>query len=85
LAQLYREQGEFETALLNHAEAIKLLDKIGAKCDLAEAYYQLGLTYQKMGEAQKSHKNFDKAIQLFSAMEAPKQVEKVRQAMENGG
>jgi tetratricopeptide (TPR) repeat protein len=83
LAQLYREQEDFETALSNHAEAIELLDKIGAKCDLAEAYYQQGLTYQKMGEAQNSQENFDKAIQLFSEMEAPKQVEKVQQTIES--
>lgn len=84
LAQLYREQNDFKTALSNHLEAIEILDKIGAKCDLAEAYYQLGLTYQKMGELQKSQENFDKAIQLFSEMEAPKQVGKVQQAMESG-
>lgn len=83
LAQLYREQREFETALSHHSEAIKILDKIGAKCDIAEAYYQQGLTYQKMGELQNSQENFDKAIQLFSEMEAPKQVEKVQQAMES--
>lgn len=84
-AQLYREQGDFETALSNHTKSIELLEKIGAKCDLAEAYYQQGLTYQKMGEAKKSQENFDKAIKLFSEMEAPKQIEKVRQAIENVG
>jgi len=83
LAELYRIQGEFETALAHHSEAIELLDKIGAKCDLAEAYYQLGLTYQKMGETEKSQTNFDLAIQLFTEMEAPKQVEKVQNAILN--
>jgi pentatricopeptide repeat protein len=58
------------------------LDKIGAKRDLAEAYYQLGLTYQKMVEALNSQGNFDNAIRLFSKMEAPKQVEKMRQSIE---
>lgn len=85
LAELYREQEDFEAALSNHLEAIKLLEKIGAKCDLAEAYYQLGLTYQKRSDAQKSQENFDEAIRLFREMGAPKQVEKVRRAMENGG
>ncbi|MCA1994861.1 MAG: tetratricopeptide repeat protein [Coleofasciculus sp. S288] len=84
LAELYREQGDFDTALSHHSEGIELLDKIGAKCDLAEAYYQLGLTYQKMGNIEESQENFDKAIQLFEEMEAPKQVEKVRRAMEAG-
>jgi len=84
LADYHHKQGEFETALANHSEAIELLDKIGAKCDLAEAYYQLGLTYQKMGETEKSQINFDLAIQLFTEMEAPKQVEKVQNAILNG-
>jgi tetratricopeptide (TPR) repeat protein len=85
IAEVYQEQGDFEKALLHHAKAIEILDKIGARCDLAEAYYQQGLTYQKMGEVAKSQENFDKAIQLFSQMEAPKQVEKVQQAIESGG
>ena len=50
MAELYQEQGEFATALSHHSESIELLDKIGAKCDLAEAYYQLALTYQKMSD-----------------------------------
>lgn len=85
LAELYRDKRDFETAFENHSESIELLDKIGAKCDIAEAYYQLGLTYQKMSEVEKSQENFDKAIQLFKEMEAPKQVEKVEQARNSGG
>ncbi|HEY9634479.1 MAG TPA: tetratricopeptide repeat protein [Coleofasciculaceae cyanobacterium] len=84
LAELYRKEMDFKTALSNHSKSIEALDKIGAKCDIAEAYYQLGLTYQKMGDYQKSQESFDKAIQLFREMEAPRQVEKVRQAMESG-
>ncbi|WP_449416444.1 tetratricopeptide repeat protein [Phormidium nigroviride] len=80
LAELYRIQGEFETALSHHSESIEILDKIGAKCDLAEAYYQLGLTYQIIGNTADSQENFNKAIQLFTEMEAPRQVEKVQQA-----
>ncbi|MFB2933688.1 tetratricopeptide repeat protein [Aerosakkonemataceae cyanobacterium BLCC-F154] len=82
--ELYREQGDFTTALSHHTESIELLEKIGAKCDLAEAYYQFALTYQKMGDTEKSQPNFQQAIQLFTEMEAPKQVEKVQRAMENG-
>ena len=39
-----------------------------------------GLIYQKMGETEKSHTNFNEAIQLFNEIEAPKQVEKVEKA-----
>ncbi len=81
MAELYREQSDFTTALSHHSESIALLDKIGAKCDLAEANYQFALTYQKMGDAEKSQTAFQEAIRLFTEMEAPKQVEKVRNAI----
>ncbi len=85
LAELYRQQGEFEKALSHHSESIEILNKIGAKCDFAEAYYQLGLTCQKIGETQNSQENFDKAIQLYHKIEAPKQIEKVQRAMNSTG
>jgi tetratricopeptide (TPR) repeat protein len=78
LAELYRIQDNFEEALSKHSESIKILDKIGTKCDLAEAYFQRGLTYQKMDKIENSQINFDKAIRLFTEMEAPNQVEKVQ-------
>ncbi|MEG3862308.1 tetratricopeptide repeat protein [Microcoleus sp. herbarium12] len=81
MAELYREQSDFTTALSHHSESIALLDKIGAKCDLAEAHYQLALTHQKMGDAEKSQTAFQEAIRLFTEMEAPQQVEKVRKAI----
>ncbi|MBW4612017.1 MAG: tetratricopeptide repeat protein [Desmonostoc vinosum HA7617-LM4] len=77
LAAIYRQQAEFALALSNHQEAIELLDKIGAKCDLAEAYFQLGLTYQQMQKFDDSKVSFDQAIQLFTEMQALKQIEKV--------
>jgi len=84
LAELYRLQHNFEAALSHHLESIDLLDKIGARCDLAEAYFQLGLTYQAMSEIEQSLKCRDRAIQLFTAIEAPKQVDRVNQAFEQG-
>lgn len=77
LAEIHRQQTDFALALANHTEAIELLDKIGAKCDLAEAYFQLGLTNQKMVNPDESQMNFNRAIQLFTEIKAPKQVEKV--------
>ncbi len=81
LAELYRLQKEFTTALSHHTESIEMLDKIGAKCDLAEAYFQLALTYQDMEEIAKSRENFEQAIQLFKNIPAPKQIERVQQAI----
>ena len=80
IAALYREQGEFDQALQHHAEAREILDRTSAKLDRAEGCYQLALTEQKLGNIEKSQENFERAIQLFSEMEASKQVEKVQLA-----
>jgi tetratricopeptide (TPR) repeat protein len=81
LGELYRIQSEFETALTHHQESIEILEQIGAKRDLAEAYYQQALTYQQMGDRENSKPNFDNAIQLFTEIEAPLQVERVRKSI----
>lgn len=84
IAELYRERGDFQIALSHHKESITILDKLGAKCDLAEAYYQQGITEQKIGNIQNSQKNFDKAIELYTKIKAPRQVEKVQRAIKSG-
>ncbi|WP_375515829.1 tetratricopeptide repeat protein [uncultured Nostoc sp.] len=84
LAEIHRQQADFALALTDHTEAIELLDKIGAKCDLAEAYFQLGLTYQKMAKPDESQMNFNRGIQLFTEIKAPKQVEKISNCAAQG-
>ncbi|BAB75066.1 tetratricopeptide repeat protein [Anabaena sp. FACHB-709] len=87
LASLYREQGQFTVAIDKHLEAIANMNKVSDKCNLAKAYYQLGLTYQRMGEVNQSRETFHQAIVIFNDMPAPKQVEKVQITMtrlENG-
>ncbi|MEG3973723.1 tetratricopeptide repeat protein [Microcoleus sp. herbarium8] len=79
IAALYREQGEFDTALQHLAEATQILDRSN-KLDRAEACYQLALTEQKLGNTDKTQANFDRAIKLFSQMDANKQIEKVQLA-----
>ena len=78
IAQLYREQRSFVPAIAHHQQAIKLLGKIGAKCDLAEAHLQLAITHKTMHQAEESRIHFYRAIRLFTEMEAPKRVERVR-------
>ncbi|GAB1543125.1 NB-ARC domain-containing protein [Scytonema sp. NUACC21] len=81
LADLYREKHDFKAALDYSLEAIKILDKLGAKADLAEAYFQRGLTYQQIGERVKGNEYISRAVQLFEGMEAPEQVKKILQAL----
>jgi tetratricopeptide (TPR) repeat protein len=77
LAEIHRQQNVFELALSEHLTAIDLLEKISARCDLAEAYFQLGLTYQRTGNDAGSTASLERAIQLFTEMQAPKQIKKV--------
>jgi tetratricopeptide (TPR) repeat protein len=83
LAELARIQNNFQEALSKHSESIKIFNKINAhRYDLAAAYFQLGLTYQKMGEFQNSQINFEQAIILFTEAEVPLQVERVQKAIQ---
>jgi tetratricopeptide (TPR) repeat protein len=79
LAMMQRHQGRYSEAIALHDQAVVLLETLGAKCDLAEAYYQCGVTYQAAGDDQ-SKAFLQKAIALFDAMNAPRQVKKVEHA-----
>jgi tetratricopeptide (TPR) repeat protein len=83
LAEIDREHYNFQAAIANHLAAKRLLETIEATCDLAEVYFQLGLTHQRMGELDKSITHFQAAIQLFEQIGASKQIEKVQQIMES--
>ncbi|MEC4814328.1 MAG: tetratricopeptide repeat protein [Scytonema sp. PMC 1069.18] len=81
LAALYQEQGSVSLAVNKYLEAIETMTQIGEKCNLANAYYQLGLTYQKNGEVTKSQESFQQALLLYHKIPAPKQIQKVETAM----
>ena len=80
VAVIQREQEQLQAAFTNHLAARNLLEQIGAKADLAEVYYQLGITQQHMNKLEESQMSFEIAIDLFIKMGAPRQVEKVKQA-----
>ena len=80
-AEIHRQQRKFDEAIYYHAEAINTACALGAKYDLAEACYQQGLTYREMNFIEESRKSFERAIQGFEVIKAPKQVERVRVAM----
>lgn len=83
LATVWRDKLDFQKALANHLAARRILERIEARGDLAEVYYQLGLTYRKMDEPAESRANLQKAIDLFHKMNAPKQVKKVQQLLDS--
>jgi len=83
LAELGRTQNNFKEALSNHSKSIEVFNKTNAnRYHLAAAYFQLGLTYQKMGEFQNSQINFEQAIILFTEAGVTQQIEKVQKAIQ---
>ena len=79
LAEICRYRKDYTQALQWHQDSIHLLDQIGAKCDLAEAYVQLGLTEAQLGSRDRSQSHFQHAIQLFQDMSLPHQVQRINQ------
>jgi Tetratricopeptide repeat/AAA domain len=78
LAQLHRQQGEIDYAMMLHTEAIDLLDRIGAQCDLAEAHWQCGLTAQVSSNVDSAQQQFEIAQNLFAAIPAPQQLARIK-------
>jgi tetratricopeptide (TPR) repeat protein len=78
LAELYGEDGNFDTAISTHSKSIAILEEISAIPDLAEAYYQLGKTYRKMNNYIKANEKLDYSTELFSSINAQKQIFRVK-------
>jgi tetratricopeptide (TPR) repeat protein len=74
LAQIYRHHNKFPLSQTTHQQAIDILDRLGAKCDLAEAYYQAGLTQSQAGDRDRADIYYNHARQLFLAIDAPQQI-----------
>jgi tetratricopeptide (TPR) repeat protein len=77
LANIERLNHNFEQADNYHQQAVELLEKIAAKCDLAEAYLQWGITLKENQQIAQSQKCFAKAIAIYLKIPALKQVERV--------
>ena len=78
LGKIERQQNNFEPANDYHLQAIALLDRLGAKCDLAEAYLQYGITLQSDRQIDASQEYFNRAIVLFQQIQAPKQIARIK-------
>ena len=77
LGNTARFEHNFEQANLYHQQAVTLLEKIAAKCDLAEAYFQWGITLQASNQLVQSKEYFEKAISIYQKIPAPKQVTRI--------
>jgi tetratricopeptide (TPR) repeat protein len=79
--QLLRQQGDLDPAIQNLTLALALLEDLGAQSDLAEAHWQLGLTHQAQPDQIAAQTHFAAAVQIFEAIQAPRQVAKVQAAL----
>jgi tetratricopeptide (TPR) repeat protein len=76
-AIIARNHRDWSQAISYHQQSIDILRKLGARCDLAEAHLQFGLTYQAIGDDEQAEEHRTKAIELFTQIEAPKQCDRV--------
>ena len=76
LGIIARQQQHLDKAITYHLQAISWLENIGAKCDLAEAYYQYALTLQQQNTPYQEYLN--KAIALWQQIEAVKQIQRIQ-------
>ncbi|MEL6578844.1 MAG: NB-ARC domain-containing protein [Cyanobacteria bacterium J06621_12] len=79
LGNLERFSGNFIQANIYHQQAVEMLEKIAAKCDLAEAYCQWGITLRRQQQMAQAEVCWQKAIAIYQKIPAPKQISRVRQ------
>jgi tetratricopeptide (TPR) repeat protein len=80
LACCYREMGEFDMALLNHGKAITSFQSIGARTDLAEAYFQQAISYERAGQPESQIQTSLKyALAIYEDMNAVLQKKRILQ------
>lgn len=83
LGNIESDRDNFIQANIYHQQAVELLEKIAAKCDLAEAYFQWGITLQDHQQIAQSQKCFHQAIAIYQKIPAPKQLARVEKQVRN--
>ena len=82
LATVACQQQQMDKALIYHTQSIELFDSIGAKCDLANAYVELGHSHIALNKPHIAHQNWKQALALYSDIHAHKQVARVAMCIE---
>ena len=81
LAKVERYNNNWQQANTYHQQAIQLLEQIGARCDLAAAYFQWGISLQVNRQLVDARSCFDRAIKLYQQISAPKQVARIKNSI----
>ena len=78
LASIARQRHQITVALEYNDQSIKLFDSIGAKCDLANAYVELGYSHVNLIQMTRAHQCWHRALALYTDIHAYKQVGRVK-------
>ncbi|MEM6252687.1 MAG: AAA family ATPase [Cyanobacteria bacterium P01_D01_bin.156] len=81
LAIVSRQRQQFNTALAYHTQSIELLESIGAKGDLANAYVALGHSYLNVRQSDLAHQYWQQGLELYKDINAQKQIHRVTQLL----
>ncbi|NEQ52723.1 MAG: tetratricopeptide repeat protein [Leptolyngbya sp. SIO3F4] len=84
LATITRKHHQMNIALDYHTQSIELFDRIGAKCDLANAYLELGHSYMMLTQVETAYQHWQQALALYSNINARKQIARVTELIETG-
>lgn len=79
LAQVNRLRQRYDEAMHQHDLAIDRLQQITAKCDLADAYLERGITARELGKINASQTDFAHAIELIQVIQAPERLKRLHQ------
>lgn len=78
VARLERCQEKYDRAREYHQKPIAIFQKIGAICDLADAYYEYGSSARAAGNFSQAQQHWQQSLQLYRQIDAPRQIEKIR-------
>jgi len=76
-ANLYIALSNYELGIEKFTLAEQIFIKVGAKYELADTYFQLGLIYYSLGSHEQADDYKIKSLELFKQMEVPRQVERI--------
>lgn len=84
MAEIRMKNNHLSSAIETYHEAIQIFKQINAKCELAEAYHKIALAYKRLDNYSiDSQRYFSKAIDLWQAIDAPKQIQRIYQSMDS--
>ncbi|MGD1854239.1 MAG: NB-ARC domain-containing protein [Leptolyngbyaceae cyanobacterium] len=77
LATIARQRQQMDIALTYHTQSVELFDSIGAKCDLASAYVELGHSHIALDNLERAYDCWRQSLTLYADIHADKQVDRV--------